>query len=293
MQPLRRRTNAFTLIELLVVIAIIAILASILLPVFAQAREKARQTQCLSNERQIGMAMMSYVIDNDETFPHIRIATSASTPTASWGGSIVDGTDPGFNWGWDNAIQPYLKSKNVMKCPSNPNENGTAFDPNTNHEGYTGEKDGILPISYAMNSCATTWLPGNFNWGSEAPLKDARIQRPSDTIMIAETTWNDPDVHAAWLWDNGAGCNSPPSDDAVDAGVFTHQVYPGPGGKANLIFFDGHVHAQSYASTVKDRNNNNWTLDPTYHGPNNDTDIYGASGCQYNIPPGAPCQYSQ
>ncbi|MCW3060774.1 MAG: prepilin-type N-terminal cleavage/methylation domain, partial [Capsulimonas sp.] len=64
-----KRNDGFTLIELLVVIAIIAILAAILFPVFAKAREKARQTTCASNLRQLGLAMLQYVQDNDETFP--------------------------------------------------------------------------------------------------------------------------------------------------------------------------------------------------------------------------------
>ena len=64
-----KSNKAFTLIELLVVIAIIAILAAILFPVFAQAREKARQTSCMSNERQLGLAVVQYVQDNDEMMP--------------------------------------------------------------------------------------------------------------------------------------------------------------------------------------------------------------------------------
>ena len=96
-----RKKSAFTLIELLVVIAIIAILAAILFPVFAQAREKARQTSCLSNCRQMGNASMMYVQDNDETFYMNQYDTGGPT--------------------WADLIQPYVKTPLLMRCPDAPN----------------------------------------------------------------------------------------------------------------------------------------------------------------------------
>ncbi len=90
--------RGFTLIELLVVIAIIAILAAILFPVFAQAREKARQTTCLSNGKQIGLAMMMYVNDYDERFPHQQ--------WRDWGDPAV----PGRRRAWTMDIAPYVKA---------------------------------------------------------------------------------------------------------------------------------------------------------------------------------------
>jgi prepilin-type N-terminal cleavage/methylation domain-containing protein/prepilin-type processing-associated H-X9-DG protein len=112
------RIKGFTLIELLVVIAIIAILAAILFPVFAQARAKARQTACLSNEKQLGMAFMQYVADYDGTFP---------AGTAAPGNGCV---------GWGGQIFPYVKSVDVYKCPSDDSltGNGISYAMNANME---------------------------------------------------------------------------------------------------------------------------------------------------------------
>lgn len=102
-----RRRSAFTLIELLVVIAIIAILAAILFPVFAQAREKARATTCLSNLKQIGMCSMMYSQDYDEMLPGLA--------WNRWVGPIDDPTQ-GPNFWWQ--LNPYAKNSGIWDCPS-------------------------------------------------------------------------------------------------------------------------------------------------------------------------------
>jgi prepilin-type N-terminal cleavage/methylation domain-containing protein/prepilin-type processing-associated H-X9-DG protein len=118
----KTRRSGFTLIELLVVIAIIAILAAILFPVFARARENARRASCQSNLKQIGLGIIQYIQDYDEKYP---IANSYG------GGQPVSGAfipanqnnyyDPSWNYGtWRAVIQPYVKSTQLFACPSSP-----------------------------------------------------------------------------------------------------------------------------------------------------------------------------
>ena len=122
----RNSQSGFTLIELLVVIAIIAILAAILFPVFAQAREKARQTSCASNLKQVALAMIQYKQDNDEGAPQ---------------GSVNDGwfMSDANNYKWMDAIYPYVKSEAVFNCPDD------SVDPKYQYE--TTDHYG----SYSMN----------------------------------------------------------------------------------------------------------------------------------------------
>src|SRR3954469_4797518 len=142
----RMGRSGFTLIELLVVIAIIAILAAILFPVFAQAREKARMSACISNMRQIGSAFMMYAQDYDETFPYNRFHSSVGA-----------GPEEEIN-SWRNAIAPYLKNVDVMACPSNPRSRGIVGvpaltlppKPDSNAEGWGMVPERRMPISYNL-----------------------------------------------------------------------------------------------------------------------------------------------
>jgi len=120
--------RGFTLIELLVVIAIIAILAAILFPVFARAREKARMTSCLSNLKQIGLGMMMYVQDYDETWPSMWCFGDCSDyNNAPWWCREYYGGIP-------TLLQPYIKNHQLFWCPSDSTPSGTGFWDHTSYE---------------------------------------------------------------------------------------------------------------------------------------------------------------
>jgi prepilin-type N-terminal cleavage/methylation domain-containing protein len=159
----RHNGRGFTLIELLVVIAIIAILAAILFPVFAQAREKARQTACLSNEKQIGLAILMYIEDYDEQFPS---------------GSRYNPFNPNplaIGLGWAGQIFPYTKNAGILKCP----------DDSTNSVGATATLEALYPVSYS------------YNYNIATHTADASLNAPSSTVVLSEVKNDVADATAA------------------------------------------------------------------------------------------------
>ena len=173
------KSSAFTLIELLVVIAIIAILAAILFPVFAQAREKARQTACLSNLKQIGTALMMYTQDYDETLPHVQFGyTIGGAPVAA---------NALCSYKWMDVIQPYVKSDEMFSCPSDSSSTrkfqslaNAAGNPRIGNTSTTTPTGG----SYSINESYSSPVAGATNPQGQSL---AVIARPADTIFGVES----------------------------------------------------------------------------------------------------------
>ena len=156
----------FTLIELLVVIAIIALLAAILFPVFARARENARRASCQSNLKQIGLGITQYTQDYDEYLPHQHTNNAADYATT---------TSATASHNWVRMTQPYLKSWQIFRCPSSV--------PST-----TQPPNGINEISYLASGVVIRLTdPGDSpTFTYTRPLKLSSIQKPSELISVHE-----------------------------------------------------------------------------------------------------------
>ncbi len=183
------KKHGFTLIELLVVIAIIAILAAILFPVFAQAREKARATACMSNMKQLGIAMTQYCGDYDECLPY---AALGDTPSGN------------YMLYWQDVIFPYVKAEGAYNCPDNditmgivPYQQACPFTTCTDGRGHGGNKGGALSWressgSYIVNSSYYGWLAApvppttNQSGVNVAPVQLNKIAVPSTTIFCVD-----------------------------------------------------------------------------------------------------------
>lgn len=231
------KAHGFTLIELLVVIAIIAILASILFPVFAQAREKARQTSCLSNFKQMGTGIMMYIQDYDETFMPVH------TPAYGvWDYKVAKA--------WPQLVNPYVKNWQIHRCPSDPNATETILSDGAKiQEEKEFNWAQRTDLGYAFSYLSPFKQDSSF-----APKSLAAVGSPAATLMLADSIWDKNGTTPAgggnwfieapcyrgsdsYYWFGGWQIDTP--TDWLQFGG----IYPRHTQNANVAFVDGHAKA--------------------------------------------------
>jgi len=216
--------KGFTLIELLVVIAIIAILAAILFPVFARAREKARQASCLSNTKQIGLGIAMYTSDYDERIPAIYNAMYNS-----WDNRAC---------GWYDVLQPYTKNEQMFICPSD-SYTYTGYRSGMPHaSGFYGRQ---MTASYGAavpDSVGTVPYLGAIawaGWGTGRLL--AEIEQPADTLLLFEASGPYLNNIAALGFNPDGSARQMNARGEVGSMRYRHNL------TMNCVFCDGHAKA--------------------------------------------------
>ncbi|NUQ01903.1 MAG: DUF1559 domain-containing protein [Armatimonadetes bacterium] len=219
----RRRLGGFTLIELLVVIAIIAILAAILFPVFAKAREKARQSSCQSNQKQLALGVLQYTQDYDETMPW------------RWYGPVTayvpeGGTTTTTYRTWAEQIQPYVKSIQLYQCPSEKLAQSQM--------PYT-----TFVFGYNLNGSAGAGTPLSRGPGYSYPTAMAQLEAPATTVLMTDgwtmDTWWYAEDWCSLIAGRSSWSPASASPVAWTSADWNHVRRHNDG--ANVAWCDGHV----------------------------------------------------
>jgi prepilin-type N-terminal cleavage/methylation domain-containing protein/prepilin-type processing-associated H-X9-DG protein len=274
----RQRQTAFTLIELLVVIAIIAILAAILFPVFAQAREKARQTSCLSNIKQMGIGILMYTQDYDELFPQAFTNANGQWLTnfwhmvpPEWSSDVGHPAVINSPFFWANSIQPYIKNYGIYVCPS-----GTPFRPAPARFTYNTPRVPPIPVSYTFNGLLNTFSQAGVVAPASVPLVwegRGKVQALGGALpnpILTCTDGNAPCVYRPCTQNPCTSSSQCPAGNGgrggafgVDGTVWVHN------NGMNFLFADGHSKWRRLGSQLSPANTDPF-VDP-YTG-------YNASG---------------
>jgi prepilin-type N-terminal cleavage/methylation domain-containing protein len=226
--------KGFTLIELLVVIAIIAILAAILFPVFAQAKEAAKKVQCLSNGRQIGMGLILYIGDYDDRYPQEHPATA--NPVVDDSSAQLEAIDYGSPF---DKILPYVASKDTNKtqlyvCPTDPDPHGLKL------LDSAGNCIGASPLAPPPGPLSSFLLNAYYLFGAT----ESQIVEPARSIYISERRDSFCDVHYhPWL--DEVELPTSPSDAVNPVAIAFDRHTKG----SNGIYAEGHAKWSPFART--------------------------------------------
>ena len=225
------RRSAFTLVELLVVIAIIGILAAILFPVFARARENARRSSCQSNLKQIGLGLLQYLQDYDETMPRSYFGTASGADKTTQ-----------TKTKWMDAIYPYVKSEQLFVCPSEPNAayryaGNLAAGEETDEYGSYGQNGAYSAPGDAFTPPRSSGL---------YTIKLSQIADSSQTVWATDINGRQgPDRSYGIFWATAPPMIQTASDDPTIPGGTRQldKISERHLGTANVLFCDGHVKA--------------------------------------------------
>jgi prepilin-type N-terminal cleavage/methylation domain-containing protein/prepilin-type processing-associated H-X9-DG protein len=246
--------RGFTLIELLVVIAIIAILAAILFPVFARARENARRTSCASNLKQAGLGLLMYAQDNDERWPYGSIILAGQTPPGGyWSGSY---------WFWQQAIQPYHKSLAAMYCPSMPTLNlcGGNMCGNFGHYGInrdivalTSTNGTMVPLA-AIQHSSQVYMAGDMGTYAVNAGNARAAGKPAAYLPGTELAGGTCPVDVS-TGSGGYSATGKPARNAPENELYQNDCERGRHlATTNMLFVDGHVKALQAAEIRRQAN---------------------------------------